>query len=268
MAFFYHGRDRYYYFDIGTGEPVLFLHGLCNSGIAWVPQVADMVDQGYRVIIPDLLGHGASSLLDREFTPKDQAQAMMAFLEHLGLKSAIVVALSLGGTVALEIATNYPATVEKLVVAGSFLTMATADRQQMLNSWIETLRQENGGITRFESGWLGLVGQKFAKTASGIACYQAWQAQAAIQDTQSLIQWCEGMKRYDIRPNLEKVTAASLILAGEKDSMSPIKEAQEIASLIKSATFKVVAGEGHVFNVSSASEFKNCLHDFLKRGRS
>lgn len=64
------------------------------------------------------------------------------------------------------------------------------------------------------------------------------------------------MKRYDIRPNLEKVTAASLILAGEKDSMSPIKESQEIASLIKSATFQVVAGEGHVFNVSSASELR------------
>lgn len=264
MAFFNHNGDRYYYFDIGSGEAVLLIHGLCNSGRAWEAQLTDMIKQGYRVIIPDLLGHGASAPLNRRFTAQNQAEALVALLGYLGLKNAITIGLSLGGMVALEMAINHPKAVKKLVVAGSFLTLATDDRQKMLDRWIKGISQPNGCISRLEAGWAGLVGGKFSKTPTGLACYQAWHAQAAMQNPQSLIHWCEGMKLYDSRENLAKITTPTLILAGEKDPMIPIPELQEIAHRITAATFKIVPSEGHVFNVSSAAQFNQHVGDFLQ----
>lgn len=267
MAFFDHYGDRYYYFDAGAGAPVLLLHGLSNTGRAWAPQVAEMVSLGYRVIIPDLLGHGASGPVERTFTAYEQGQAILALLEFLGLESAVFVGLSLGGMVALEVATTLPKAVDKLIVAGTFGTMATPNRQEMLNIWIEILRQPDGCLQRFKSSWVGLVGEAFADSPLGMACYQTWHAQAALQDSRNQINWCEGMKVYDVGQKLPLVTAPTLVLAGAEDPMSPLTESQGIAHQIRSAVVDVVPGGGHVFNVSSAHEFNRRANDFLRGNR-
>lgn len=267
MAFFDHSEDRYYYFDAGAGTPIVLLHGLGNTGRVWAPQVVDMLRLGHRVIIPDLLGHGASSNVGRVFTAHEQAQAIVALLEFLGLESAIFIGLSLGGMVALEVATHYPDAVDKLVVAGTFKTMATPHRQHMLDNWIEALTQPYGCLKRFKSSWTDLVGNTFAGTSAGLMCYQAWHAQAAAQDARNTINWCEGMKRYDAGPKLGLITIPTLVLAGEADPMSSVAEAHEIAYQITSAAVKVVAGEGHVFNVPCDGEFNRLVTDFLQGTR-
>ena len=267
MAFFDHSEDRYYYFDAGAGTPIVLLHGLGNTGRVWAPQVVDMLRLGHRVIIPDLLGHGASANVGRVFTAHEQAQAIVALLEFLGLESAFFIGLSLGGMVALEVAAQYPDAVDKLVVAGTFKTIATPHRQQMLDSWIEALTQPDGCLKRFKSSWTDLVGQAFADTSAGMMCYQAWHAQAAAQDARNPVNWCEGMKRYDVGPRLGLITAPTLVLAGEADPMSSVAEAQAIGDLIPSAKVEVVAGEGHVFNVPCAAEFNRLVTDFLQGHR-
>jgi 3-oxoadipate enol-lactonase len=263
MAFFNHCGDRYYYFDAGAGAPVVLLHGLGNTGRAWTPQVAEMVRLGHRVIALDLLGHGASGPVDRAFTAYDQGRVTLALLEFLGLESAAFVGLSLGGMVALEVAIMSPEAVDKLIVAGTFRTMATPNRQHMLNAWIETLRQPDGCLKRFRSSWIDLVGKVFADSPLGMAWYQAWHAQAATQDSRNAINWCEGMKRYDVSLKLGFITAPTLVLTGAEDPMSPASEAQGIADRIRSAAVDVVPGGGHVFNVSSAHEFNRRIHAFL-----
>ena len=267
MAFFDHGGDRYYYFDAGAGVPVLLLHGLSNTGRAWAPQVVEMLRLGHRVIVPDLLGHGASGPVKRTFTAYEQGQATLALLEFLGLESAAFVGLSLGGMVALEVAAMSPDAVDKLVVAGTFRTMATPNRQQMLDTWIEALQQSDGCLKRFKSSWIDLVGSVFADSSLGMTWYQAWHAQAATQDADNLINWCEGMKSYDLGQKLRLITAPTLVLAGATDPISPISEAQGVADQIRSAMVDVVPGGGHVFNVSSANEFSHRTNDFLQGNR-
>lgn len=266
MAFFEHTGDRYYYFDAGAGTPVVLLHGLANTGRAWGPQASALVQQGYRVIIPDLLGHGASGPVARVFTAREQAVAIIALLQHLELESASFAGLSLGGMVALEIATQHPRTVDKLVVAGTFKTMATLPRQRLLNSWIEVLLQPDGCLTRFETSWSDLVGVDFAQSPQGLMYYQAWQAHAAIQAPRGLVQWCEGMKFYDAGPSLNAITAPTLVLAGASDPLSSRAEAQDITDLTPGASMAVVPGGGHVFNVSSAEAFNQHLIEFLGAG--
>lgn len=264
MTFFEHDGDRYYYFDAGAGTPILLLHGFGNTGRAWTPQVVELRRLGHRVIVPDLLGHGASGPVKQVLTAREQAKAIVALLQFLGLESAVLIGLSLGGMIALEVAADYPDAVDKLIVAGTFRTMATLPRQKMLNAWITAIDQPEGCVKRFTSSWTELVGQAFANSPAGLAWYQAWHAQAALQAPRDHIHWCEGMKFYDVSQRLDQITAPTLVLAGEADTMSPLGDAQEISAAIKSAELAVVPGSGHVFNLSCAAEFNRRITEFLR----
>jgi 3-oxoadipate enol-lactonase len=74
-------------------------------------------------------------------------------------------------------------------------------------TWIKALRQSDGCLKRFKSSWIDLVGNVFADFPLGMAWYQAWHAQAAMQDSYDVINWCEGMKRYDMGKKLGFITA-------------------------------------------------------------
>ncbi len=174
MAFFTQGPHRHYYYDAGAGSPVLLLHGLGNSGRAWMPQVSALLGLGHRVIVPDLLGHGASSQAPEGITAHAQALQMLALLDHLGLESTHVIGLSLGGMVALEMACHAPHAVQKLIVAGTFAHMNDRHRQATLSDWADGLRQTDGCSKRFKSTWPALVGAEFAASSRGQRLYQAW----------------------------------------------------------------------------------------------
>lgn len=264
MAFFEHGRNRYYYYDAGSGRPVLLLHGLSNSGRAWQDQVTALLQLGHRVIVPDLLGHGVSSDAPAGITPHGQALELLALLEHLGLQSTHLIGLSLGGMIAMELAIQAPGVVEKLIVAGTFTTMKTADRTDMLSEWVETLGQDDGCVKRFETTWPSLVSEAFAASPQGQSTYQAWHAQASAQSASNQIHWCEGMKQYDLSEQLQRIQAPTLVLAGEHDLFSPLSEAEDIAQRIGHAHLATLSGDGHVFNVSNAPAFNRALSDFLR----
>ncbi len=103
------------HFDRGAGEPVVFLHGIPTWGFLWrgiAPRLAD----GYRVIVPDLVGFGASDFaegFDRSI--RAQEQALDSLLDELGVDECHLVAHDIGGGVALRFAAHQPERVRKLV---------------------------------------------------------------------------------------------------------------------------------------------------------
>ena len=109
-----------YLLDGPAGGPtVVLLHGATLDGHAWAAQVAALRDR-YRVVVPDLRGHGAS-VMDGRFTFDDAVADVLALLYELGLDAAAgvpvaLVGLSLGGNIAQEIAYREPGRLSALVV--------------------------------------------------------------------------------------------------------------------------------------------------------
>ncbi len=96
-----------YYDDIGEGEEViLFLHGLGSNAASWEYQV-EVFREEYRLIIPDLRGHGLSSLGTVEFTLALCADDMAVLLDLLGIKKVHLCGFSLGRMIAFEFALRY-----------------------------------------------------------------------------------------------------------------------------------------------------------------
>ncbi len=101
---------------------VLFLHGIPTTGYLWHGVVRDL-EPAYRCVVPDLVGLGDSeSPADRtSYGPGQQAQTMLALLDHLGVDRATVVGHDIGGTIAVEMAGLAPERVDALALLSPLL---------------------------------------------------------------------------------------------------------------------------------------------------
>jgi len=100
----------------GEGEPLVLLHPLALSGEAWGP-VAERLAARFDVISPDARGHGGSGWAGEAFTVADLADDVAALLDGLDLRSAHLLGMSMGGSVALTFAGSRPERVQRLVLA-------------------------------------------------------------------------------------------------------------------------------------------------------
>lgn len=94
--------------DIGSGPPIVLLHGLFADGTQWV-KIAELLKEDYRVIVVDLLGHGQSPRPDdATFAPEEHVAGLRAALERIGAtKNVTLVGYSMGGAVALSYCAEY-----------------------------------------------------------------------------------------------------------------------------------------------------------------
>ncbi len=112
------GPHTIHYLEAGTGEPMIMIHGWLCWGAYWKKVMPAMADR-YRVIAPDLLGHGIS---DKPLDPSvsygtdAQAERVIAFMDALGIERAYVVGHSMGGEIAAKVAITAPARVRGLVL--------------------------------------------------------------------------------------------------------------------------------------------------------
>src|SRR5436190_19389351 len=104
-----------YFEDRGGGEPLLLLHGGMGIGRDWGHVFPDDPD-GYRVIVPDLRGHGRSTNPAGTFTFRQCARDVIALLEHLGVARTNAIGISLGAKTLLHVATARPACVSAMVL--------------------------------------------------------------------------------------------------------------------------------------------------------
>src|SRR5262245_1007258 len=112
-----HGYRRAYRM-LGTGPPLLLLHGIGDSSRGWLPLLPALAER-YTVIAPDLLGHGASAKPRADYSVAAYANGMRDLLDVLGVERVTLVGHSLGGGVAAQFAYQYPARCERLVLVAS-----------------------------------------------------------------------------------------------------------------------------------------------------
>ena len=107
-----------YYETMGTGRPLILLHGGLGSGEMFGP-VRSALAESHQLIIPDLQGHGRTADIDRPIDIRLMADDIAALIDHLGLEKPDLVGYSLGGGVALQTAVKYPDKVGRLVIASA-----------------------------------------------------------------------------------------------------------------------------------------------------
>lgn len=101
-----------------SAAPMVLLHGMRSSGLGW-RGVAEAFAETHRVYLPDLRGHGAGDWPEKDYSFESMRDDVHGFLDVLGLEDVVLVGHSLGGTIALLVAEQYPERVTRLVLEDS-----------------------------------------------------------------------------------------------------------------------------------------------------
>src|SRR5882762_6027874 len=104
------------YDEAGAGPAVVLLYGFPFNRSLWRDQLADLSPR-YRVVTPDLRGHGETSLTAGPATMDEMARDIVALMDAINISQAVVGGLSMGGYVTLSLARMFPERVRALVLA-------------------------------------------------------------------------------------------------------------------------------------------------------
>jgi len=126
MTFKKINNHEFYYEESGSGEAVLFIHGLGSSTLDWEYQLP-YFSKNYRTIAIDLKGHGKTKSSEETYSIKGFANDVASFLKE-ETKPVTIIGISMGGMVAFQLAVDYPHLVKKMVIINSFVEVPLDSR--------------------------------------------------------------------------------------------------------------------------------------------
>jgi pimeloyl-ACP methyl ester carboxylesterase len=231
----------------GEGEPLLLIMGMSGTHLAWGDPFLDALAADFTVITYDHRGVGRSSRVDEQFTLAQLADDAAALLDGLGLESAHVVGVSMGGMVAQELALRHPGRVRTLVIGcsyaggeGSALTKPETF-QRLAEAW------SSGDPERaLRTGWEINVSPDFAERPGA---YETWREMAlALRVPLAIIGLqLRAISEHDTSERLEGIAVPTLVVHGTEDEMLPAANSRVIASRIPGARLEELEGIGHLF---------------------
>jgi pimeloyl-ACP methyl ester carboxylesterase len=248
--------------DNGPGPVVVLLHGFPFDRSLWSAQVAE-VGTTYRLITPDLRGHGESAAPDGTYSIDSMADDVVETLDALQLVEPVVLGgHSMGGYVALSLALRYPSRVRALVLID---TRAGADSYDGALSRKALARQveETGDTSAVVAGML-------PKLFSPMTRERRPDLIPALHDRmlkthpRAIVGALRGMaERPDRTEDLGKLNVPTLVIVGEDDAITPPSEARALAEALPNATLEVIPNAGHVAPVEGAEGTNRAIMTFL-----
>jgi pimeloyl-ACP methyl ester carboxylesterase len=191
------------------------------------------------------------------WTTADLAADVHAVVAELGLRRPAIVGCSMGGTVAVQYALDYPADLSRLVILASFagLPQEMAQTVKMQRAYIKSHTLREIAEER--------VGSAF--TASADADLRAWMVDMiAGGDKAGYESLAEATFAFDVRDRLDEIAVPTTIIHGENDATVPVARADELGKGIAGPTLHVLAGEGHFVNVQAPEKVNPVLASALR----
>ena len=228
----------------GQGEPLLLLHGLMVAGAMFDPLVALLRDQ-FRMLIPDLRGHGKSGSLDGPYDVAALAADLDTVLAESHFSRCAVLGYSHGGAVAQQLAHTRPAVVAKVILACTYACNASTVKERLECEVFAGLLRIFSPRTLARlvlrpskpkpTGAIGLTRQQAEWLRSIMSANQAPAMRGAVR----------GLINFDSRSWLKEITAPTLVVGGTHDRAVPRHHFDMLASGIPGAEGRLVDRAGH-----------------------
>jgi len=279
-------RDTQIYFDVdGVGlavdatgaherQTAFVVHGGPGGDHTGLKLRLASLAASMQLVFFDHRGQGRSARgASSRYTLDENVEDMEALRRHLGLNSIVTVGASYGGMVAMTHAARYPEAVSHLVL------IATAAHSGHVDCALESLRQRGTESQRalFQDvleGRITSIAQmrKYFEVMAPLFSVRQPQGSplgAAIlsPEAQNRAYGPGGFLRsFDLRPELSRITARTLILAGDRDWICPPDLAREIHGCIKGSTLKVFPDCGHLVATDATEATLEAIAAFVRDG--
>ncbi len=214
-----------HYRETASGEPLDLLHGFGVCGEVWGSFEAALAER-YRVIVPDLRGHGWSTNPENRYTHRQSAEDIRALLDALGLERVRAMGISSGGMTLLHLATRHPGRLERMVLIGATTHFPEQARRIMRRTRVEML----------DPPTLAFFGECAHR---GVAQRDALSGQFyGFKDSYEDMSFTA--------PHLATIGAPTLIVHGDRDEFFPVAIPVEMYNAIPRAELWIVPGGDHV----------------------
>ncbi|HEV2836354.1 MAG TPA: alpha/beta hydrolase [Pyrinomonadaceae bacterium] len=250
------------YTDTGLGAPVVLLHGYPFNRSLWNEQVAAL-SNSYRVITPDLRGHGESDAVPGAATMNRMAEDVAALLDQLEISRAVIGGLSMGGYVALAFYKQFPSRVRALVLADTRAQADTEEGKRTRSQQAEKALAE---------GMAGIADAMLPKLLTPDTVTKRPEVVKRVRDMMlktkpegaagALLGMAE---REDQTELLSQIKCPALILVGQDDPITPVPDSEQMNREIRGSRLVVIENAAHVSNLERTEQFNEELTKFLKQ---
>lgn len=254
------------YLDTGKGFPVLLGHSYLWNAAQWLPQI-DLLSRHFRVIVPDLWGHGMSEAPPAGTQAiEDLAEHYRALLDTLSIDACHVVGLSVGGMWAEALAQRHPLRVRKLVLMDTFLGEEPEASRLQYMGMLARIEQERTVspellaviVPMFFRRSIDRQSALYRNFSDALARFSADQLSESIVPLGRII-----FGRPDRLARLHRLDAdRTLVVAGQYDMPRPVAESIAMANIID-CPMTTVADAGHISNLENPTAVNRILLKFL-----
>ncbi|HET7120500.1 MAG TPA: alpha/beta hydrolase [Solirubrobacterales bacterium] len=231
----------------GAGEPLLLIQGMSGTHLAWGEPFRAPLEEAFDVVAFDNRGIGLSAPIDGPFTIAEMATDTVGLLDALGIESAHVVGISMGGMIAQELALAHPGRLRSLTLGCTYCggpgsrLMPQENAEKLLGGLSSGDREK-----AIRAAWEVNLSPAFRAEESRFAAFHemATKVPAAKQTIELQAQAVFG---HDTQGRIGEIAVPTLIVHGDEDGVLPFANGELIASLLPAARFVAFAGVGHMF---------------------
>jgi 3-oxoadipate enol-lactonase len=239
-----------------AAPPVLLLHSLGTTHELWDEQMPALRDS-FRVIRYDLRGHGRSTTSPGELSVEQLGRDALAVLDAARVRSAAVCGISIGGVTSIWLGQNASQRVSRLVLANTAARIGTSE------SWTTRMKavREEGMQEAADLAMPRWFTDDFRERRPEIAA--RFHAMASACPLESYIAACAALRDADLRRDLHRIMAPTLVIAGSRDPSTTVADGAYLRDNIPDAEMEVLEA-AHLSNVERPEEFSTLMTDFLR----
>ncbi|MGG1677177.1 alpha/beta fold hydrolase [Neobacillus sp. NRS-1170] len=245
------------YLRMGSGEPLVLIHGAGERKEGWFKQFE--LAKEYDLIIPDLRGHGANPTTDGISIP-NYAKDILSLLDELNIENAHICGLSMGGTVAQEIYRQAPERCQSLLLVSTFHYYFIVNK---LGKFANLFRKARNSF--FTSGQLQNIQARMSLYSCSKENTEALFGKVLSSNRETFDQVAEACMKIDNRELLPKIKVPTLIVGCQYDVLLPLRIQVQMHQLIPNSELAIFKNSGHIAKIEYPQEFNQTLRDFLRK---
>ncbi len=242
----------------GKGDPLVLLHGLMVSGGMYDPLI-EMLRNRFRMLIPDLRGHGKSGRVSGSYDVAELAADLDTVLAEAGFPQSAVMGYSHGGAVAQQLAHTRPAVVTKLILTCTYACNASTliewVQAHVLLTMLRFLKTETVGKLAVRALKLERTDARASteEQAEWLLSLMAANRRGAMREA------ARGLITFDSRPWLKELNVPTLVIGGTHDTAVPRHHFDTLVQGIRGARGSLVERAGHMLAWTHTRELADII---------
>lgn len=237
--------------DLHSPNPVILIHGAGGNHLYWPPNIRRL--PGYWVMAVDLPGHGKSPGPGKS-SISAYSTVLLNWLQAMKIQKALLVGHSMGGAITLDMAIHSPERVLGIGLVGSSASFKVNQELIHNTQQADTYPEAISKIIQWS------FSPQTSSYIKQIAAQRLIETPAEVLRNDLI-----ASQEFDVTQQLDLVNAPSLVVCGEQDKMTPLRNSAYLAEHIPGAQMVVIPEAGHMVMIEKAAQVEENLIRFIQQ---